>query len=148
MKIGMYVRCPYDELTSNARMFIMGQIIEIDEINNSVTVKFHDHLKLRSLFISLPKTITLPTKLISRVSALENSLVLFKGVRVRLLSISKIGTKDEFYRYFVEYFKDGKAVVEEVSEEQIEVPLTRAEYNPVYQMLRYEFQYPQWYLSR
>jgi len=152
LKVGMYVRCPVDneaEVINEARTFFLGQVIAVNEENNQVTVVFHDPLKLRSFFTSLPEKRTYSEKHLTRTPGLENSNVVFKGRKVKLLSASKAADKENlYYNYFVLYFKDGKAQVGEVSETQIEIPFTRANYNPANQMLRYELQNPSWYLYR
>lgn len=152
LKLGMYVRCPYDneaEKISEARNFFLGQVVDVDEEVEKATVVFHDPLKLRSFFKSVPEKVTYNVKSLARAFALANSNVIFKGRRVKLLSVSRPANKDYDYNdYFVEYFKDGKAEVGEVCETQIEIPFTRTNYNPVYQMNRYELHNPNWYLHR
>lgn len=152
LKVGMYVRCPYDneaEKITEARNFFLGQIVEIDEERGLVRVVFHDHKKLRSFFTSLPEGSTYNVRHLARASALADSYVLFRGSRVKILAVSRSASKEyEYYDYFVEYFKDGIVCVGEVCETQIEIPFTRANYNPVYQMSRYELHNPNWYLYR
>ena len=149
LKVGMYVRCPVDEEIKEARTYLLGQVTAFNEDTNTVEVIFHDPLKLRLFFAKLPKKAIYEESYLSRTSALENSSVMFKGQKVRLLSVSKVAAKESpYYNYFVEYLKDGKATVGEVSETQIEIPFTRSNYNPAYQMLKYELQNPKWYLER
>ena len=40
---GMYVRCPFDaESKEDPRVFLIGQIINVNEVSETVSVKFHD----------------------------------------------------------------------------------------------------------
>lgn len=145
----MYVRCPVDEDLDEARTYFMGQITHVDDKQGIIKVVFHDPSKLRSFFVSLPDTARYEPKFIKRVSALSNSLVIFKGRRVKLLSVSKTPDPESpFYNYIVEYFADGVVKTGEVSETQIEIPFTRANFNPAFQMINFELQNPQWYLKR
>lgn len=147
----MYVRCPVDnetEVIHESRTYFLGQVSEVNEETGVVMVNFYDPLNLRSFFTTIPENKVYHEKYVPRATALENSIVMFKGRRVKLLCVSKNDDKEKYDTYFIEYFKDGKATVGEVSENQIEIPFTRANFNPARQMLRYELQNPSWYISR
>lgn len=148
LELGMYVRCPIDEHPNNARTFYLGQIYEISEDGHSVSVCFHDPKNIREFFYELPEIMTFPDTWLSRVSALDNSDVIIKGIEAKLLSVSQEGNRENFYSYYVELKENGKKQVKEICEKDIQIPFTRADFNPANQMLRYELQNPQWYLSR
>lgn len=148
LEVGMYVRCPMDEQPNNARTFYLGQITNIDEEKGFATVYFHDPKNLRAFFSELQDTLSFPMNWLVRVPALDESDVCYNGSNAKILSVSKPGDKDNFYFYFVEVTVNGKKQVVEICENEIEIPFTRANYNPAFQMMRYELQNPQWFLSR
>ena len=148
LEVGMYVRCPMDEQPNNARTFYLGQITNIDEEKGFATVYFHDPKNLRAFFSELQDTLSFPMNWLVRVPALDESDVCYNGSNAKILSVSKPGDKENFYFYFVEVTVNGKKQVKEICENEIEIPFTRANYNPASQMMRYELQNPQWFLSR
>lgn len=148
-QIGMYVRCPIDGDLNTARTYFMGQVTGVDAVKGLINVVFHDIEGLRLFFSTLPANDTYKSELLVRTPILVDSKVLFKGKKVRILSISKKPDKHSaFYNYFVEYFANGVANNGEVSETQIQAMFTKANYNPINQMLNYELQNPKWYLQR
>ncbi len=147
-EIGMYVRCPIDDHPSNARTFYLGQITNIDEENGFISVCFHDPKNLRMFFAGLKDAMKVPDKWVVRVPALDGSNVIYNNSNATILSVSKAGDKDNFFYYFVETNEKGKKIVKEVSEAELTIPFTRANFNPASQMMRYELQNPQWFLSR
>lgn len=150
--IGLYVRCPYDEETDNivdSRTFYYGQIVEINEEKNLAKVNFYDPLELRNFFTTIPYFHFFDPKYLVRTPALMNSVVIFKEKKVKIVAIaSKPSDEKKFYTYYVEYQNNGKTHIGEVSERQIQIPFTRADYNPINQMIRYEFQSPRWFSKR
>lgn len=148
LEVGMYVRCPMDELSNNARTFYLGQINNINEEKGIVSVYFHDPKNLRAFFSELSDTMTFPLKWAVRVPTLDDSNVIYNGSNAKILSVSKSGDKNNFYYYFVEISENGRKQVKEICETEIAIPFTRANINPIYQMMKYELQNPQWYLRR
>lgn len=144
----MYVRCPMDDQPNNARTFFLGQITNVDQEEGLISVYFHDTENLRAFFTGLNDTLTFPSNWLVRVPALDGSNVIFNNSKATILSVSKPGDKDNFYYYFVETSVSGKKQVKEVCENDLTISFTRANYNPASQMMRYELQNPQWYLSR
>ena len=148
LEVGMYVRCPMDEHPNKARTFYLGQIMSVDAENGFISVYFHDPKNLRAFFSELEDTLTIPFNWVVRVPALDDSNVIYNNSNAKILSISKSGDKDHFYYYYVEVVEQGKKLVKEICEAEIAIPFTRANFNPASQMMRYELQNPQWFLSR
>lgn len=152
LKVGMYVRCPFDteaERVDESRTFFLGQIAEINYEDSRAKVIFYDFLDLKAYFGGIPSKCTYKFTEIKRTAVLSNSNAIYNGQEVRILSISERPNKNnEFYRYFIEYKNNEKFSVKEVYENELEISLTRADYNPANQLLNYELQSPTWYVYR
>lgn len=97
LKTKMYVRCPADqENIYEPRVFVCGQIINIDEFKRTVSVKVHDPFGHLLFFEDLPKgIIELPLGSVDRCSFFIGSIVVYKGSSYKVLSCQKC--KDDYY---------------------------------------------------
>ena len=88
LKTKMYVRCPADqENIYEPRVFVCGQIINIDEFKRTVSVKVHDPFGHLLFFEDLPKgIIELPLGSVDRCSFFIGSIVVYKGSSYKVLS--------------------------------------------------------------
>lgn len=85
LKTKMYVRCPADqESMYEPRIFVCGQIINIDEFKRTVSVKVHDPFGHLLFFEDLPKgVIELPLGSVDRCSFFIGSIVVYKGSAIK-----------------------------------------------------------------
>lgn len=142
----MYVRCPADkESVNDPRIFVCGQIIKLDEFKCTVSVKIHDPFQYLIFFEDLPKgTIELPSGMIDRCSLFIGSIVIYKGINHKILSVQK--SKDEYYYYYVQNQKNKS--VTKVCEKDIIASFNNGQIDPCTQLRRYELQNPCWYFGR
>lgn len=154
LQVGMYVRCPYDDETLNyaeAKSFLFGQITKITSESNLdiVSVVFHDPLNLRAFFSTLPAKHDYPANVISRAQAFDNITVRYQNKKATLLCSAQTAlVKTGFRSYYIEQGSDASKAVYCINESDIEIPFTKANYNPAAQLERYELQNPMWYAQR
>lgn len=147
LELGMYVRCPAEEENlEDSRTYFLGQIMQIDRAEQTVEVCFHDPDRYRRLFPRLPSKIKLPVRYAKPCSILEGVKILVGETQATLLCRARESEKGGLAKYYVQ--RTGDNTVLKVAENEIVVPFTAADYNPINQMLRYELHNPQWYLSR
>lgn len=146
LKTKMYVRCPADqESIYEPRVFVCGQIINIDEFKRTVSVKVHDPFGHLLFFEDLPKgVIELPLGSVDRCSFFIGSIVMYKESSYKVLSCQKC--KDDYYKYYIQNFDD-KSVVK-VSEAEVTAAFNNGQVDPCVQLKKCEFQNPAWYLGR
>lgn len=142
----MYVRCPADqESMYEPRIFVCGQIINIDEFKRTVSVKVHDPFGHLLFFEDLPKgVIELPLGSVDRCSFFIGSIVVYKGSSYKVLSCQKC--KDDYYKYYIQNFDDTSVV--KVPEADVIAAFNNGQVDPCVQLKNYEFQNPAWYLGR
>lgn len=146
LKTKMYVRCPADqESIYEPRVFVCGQIINIDEFKRIVSVKIYDPFSHLLFFEDLPKgVIELPLGSVDRCSFFIRSIVVLKGFNYKVLSCQK--SKNDYHKYYIQNLDD-KSVVK-VSEAEIVAAFNNGQVDPCVQLKKYEFQNPAWYLGR
>lgn len=146
LKTKMYVRCPADkESIDEPRVFVCGQIINIDEFKRTVLVKIHDPFGYLLFFEDLPKgVVELPLGSVDRCNFFIGSIVVLRGSNYKVLSCQK--SKDDYYNYYVQNLND-KSVVK-VSEVEVVAAFNNGRVDPCVQLIKYEFQNPAWYLGR
>jgi len=150
LKKGMYVRCPFDhESQDDPRVFILGQIEKIDNLANEVTVTFNDPYEIRRYYEDIPAKKKFSIDFVDRSFILENSEVALRKSEFNGHIISTPYKKpDGFYYYLIRLNNGGEKQIEEICESDLHVSFTRADYNPVKQLINYEFQNPYWYTRR
>lgn len=146
LKTKMYVRCPADqENMYEPRVFVCGQIINIDEFKRTVSVKVYDPFGYLLFFENLPRgVIELPLGSVDRCSFFIGSIVVHKGSNYKVLSCQKC--KDDYYKYYIQNFED-KSVVK-VPEAEVMAAFNNGQVDPCVQLKKCEFQNPVWYLGR
>ncbi len=146
LKTKMYVRCPADKDSEDEpRVFVCGQIMNIDEFKKTVTVKMHDPFGFLLFFENLPRgVIELPIASVERCKLFINSVVVVKSEQYKVLSCQS-GT-DGFLYYYVQNVATKS--VQKVSERDIVAAFNNGQVDPCVQMKNYEFQNPVWYLGR
>lgn len=141
----MYVRCPFDrENPRIPRDFITGQIIELDEIADTALVKFIDPFNFRGYYSNVPEDpVKCPVQLLSHVRAYKDTDVVYQGERYSVVSTS---AQEGWNYYYIQNKLSNDSL--RVREDEILIPFTSGQINPVDQLKRYEFQNPVWYLGR
>lgn len=141
----MYVRCPADiESMSDPRVFVCGQIIEIDEFKRTLRVKIHDPFKYLLFFEDLPRgIIEVPIELVDHCSMFVGSDIVYQNEICKVLSEQK--DKDGYYYYYVQFAKNKE--VTRVCERDIVASFTNGRIDPAVQISRYEFQNPCWFMG-
>lgn len=142
----MYVRCPIIEINHimDSRDFIVGQIVEIDELSEMVTVLFKDPFGYRAFYDDIPEKQTFPLSMVSRCEFYKGTKVKYKGKTCHVLKVIK--SKEGLYEYYVQV-DENKSVIK-VKEESIEADFNEGWISPKNQLKNYEFQNPSWYLGR
>ena len=146
LKAGMYVRCPADpESARDPRVFLCGQVVEVNEFQRSVIVEVHDPFGYDRLFAYEQKgQRTLPKGQAKRCRLFVGSEVKVGRAVCTILSAER--DADGFYLYDVQMraTKD----VRRVSERDITAPFTNGDVDPTVQLCSYEFQNPCWFMGR
>lgn len=147
LKPGMYVRCPYDmESKDDPRVFVVGKILQIDEVSDLVKVKFFDPFNYRQYYDLLSASqIVFNTKNIGRCQFYPESKVLYNDCECRVISYRR-NEKDSYYYYYLENLDE--TGIEKACETDIEAPFTSGRVDPAKQLQNYEFQNPCWYFGR
>lgn len=146
LKTKMYVRCPADkESIYEPRVFVCGQVTNIDEFKKTVSVKIHDPFGYLMFFEDLPRgVIELPMESVERCSLFVGSVVVIKGDNYKVLSCKKV--KDDYYNYYVQNMSTKNVI--KVSEAGIIASFNNGQVDPCVQLKKYEFQNPVWYIGR
>lgn len=141
----MYVRFPADvESILDPRVFMCGQIVEIDDFKKTVTVKIHDPFKYLQFFENYPKDkVELPMQSVDHCGMFIGSDVIVHGKICTVKTRQK--APDGFFFYYVQD-KESKNVFM-VSEAEIVAAFNNGHVDPSMQLIRYEFQNPCWYLG-
>lgn len=148
MLVGQYVRCPIVlEENDNyyPRSFVLGKITDINELSGEVKVKLFDLKNSRRFYAHAFEKGQFSISDVDRCGAAKNAPVKTPEGAGKILS-RRIGEKaDAFYEYFV-MLESGK--IRFFTEDDLEIEYAAADYQPVKQMLHYEFQNPTWYANR
>ncbi len=145
---GQYVRCPI-VLEENdkyfPRSFVLGKIILINDISGEVTVKLFDLKNSRSFYPHAFDKVVFPVDKVDRCGAAKDAPVNTIDGQGRIISRRLEKRPDAFYEYFV-MLESGN--ITSYMEDEIEIEYSAADYQPIRQMLNYEFQNPSWYANR
>lgn len=141
----MYVRCPADkESMSDPRIFVCGQVTQVDSFKKMVRVKIHDPLSYLVFFEDLPKgEIELPESMVQRCTFFLGSVVFVRNHQCKVLSCER--AKDDFYYYYLQDV-DSKEVFRQC-EKNIVAAFNNGRIDPAEQLKKYEFQNPCWFLG-
>ena len=145
MNVKMYVRIPADlESVTDPRVFVCGQIMEIDTFKKTVKVRIHDPFSHLVFFDALPQgEVEMSFGMVQRCTIFIGSTVIFNKFPHKVLSCAK--GEDDYFYYFLQNEKDKKII--RACEQDIIVPFNNGRVDPADQLKRYEFQNPCWYLG-
>lgn len=153
LRIGMYVRCPIDEdlildyKYDESRDYYMGRVTNIN--GYKVEVEFCDPFGLRELFPRLKDSEIYSFEDIRRVKPLINTKVIYRGNQLIIRGYGNLKESESvFLSYYCEDTFSENSELLLLTEDLLLIPFSRADINPVYQMLNYEVQNPKWYQQR
>lgn len=148
MKVGQYVRCPIVlEENDNyfPRSFVLGKITSINELSGELNVKLYDLKNSKRFYAHAFEKGHFPIEKVNRCGAAKDAPVNTSMGSGKILSRRIEKKKDAFYEYFV-MLDSGK--ITSFMENTIEIEYSAADYQPIKQMMQYEFQNPTWYANR
>lgn len=148
MKVGQYVRCPIVlEENDNyfPRSFVLGKITSINELSGEVAVKLFDLKNSRRFYSHAFEKGTFPIDRVNRCGAAKDAPVNTSLGAGKIISRRIEKKEDAFYEYFV-MLDTGE--IRSFMENMIEIEYSAADYQPIKQMMQYEFQNPSWYANR
>lgn len=148
MKVGQYVRCPIVlEENDNyfPRSFVLGKITSINELSGEVNVKLYDLKDSKRFYAHAFEKGQFPIDKVNRCGAAKDAPVNTSMGPGKILSRRIEKKEDAFYEYFV-MLDTGK--IASFMENTIEIEYSAADYQPIKQMMQYEFQNPTWYANR
>lgn len=148
MKVGQYVRCPIVlEENDNyfPRSFVLGKITSINELSGEVNVKLFDLKNSRRFYAHAFEKGQFPIEKVNRCGAAKDAPVNTSMGPGKIISRRIEKKEDAFYEYFV-MLNTGK--IASFMENMLEIEYSAADYQPIKQMMQYEFQNPTWYANR
>lgn len=148
MLVGQYVRCPIVvEENDNwyPRSFVLGKIININELSGEVNVRLFDLKGSKRFYGHAFEKGQFPMEKVDRCGAAKEAPVNTPLGLGKILSRRLEKKPDAFYQYFV-MLDTGK--IQAFMEDELEIEYSAADYQPIQQLLRYEFQNPTWYVNR
>lgn len=148
MKVGQYVRCPIVlEENDNyfPRSFALGKLTSFNELSGEVNVKLYDLKNSKRFYAHAFEKGQFPIEKVNRCGAAKDAPVNTSMGPGKILSRRLEKKEDAFYEYFV-MLDTGKIV--SFMENTIEIEYSAADYQPIKQMMQYEFQNPTWYANR
>lgn len=148
MLIGQYVRCPIvleakDEIYP--RLFVLGQIIEINELSGEVCINLHDLKNSKRFYQDYFGKRTYAVEKIDRCGAAKDAPVNTPDGPGIIVSRRLPKDTDAFYEYYIMLHTGN---IKLYMENELEIEYSAADYLPTKQLLRYEFQHPAWFLNR
>lgn len=154
---GMYVRIPYDQnYPSDPRIFLLGQITAVQDIQGTLDIKFHDPFGYVDYYQESMGTLAAsmmlkeyPARNVTICSAAFNTRVMWRRQIYHILGYHRepgLPPDDGFMVYFLQREADNAIV--KASEKQLQIPFMCAQISPAEQMLRNEWHNPQWYIGR
>lgn len=144
--IGNYVRVSIED-SNDSREYLMGQIVLVRDDTKQLTVKFHDIYDKNQFFDHIPKGGTYFIEEVERCKIKIGSLVIYKEeLAGKVIDYCK-GDDINNYKYYLESITESKEIII-ASEIDITAQYDNFDYNPINQLLNYEFHNPVWYRSR
>ncbi|MCI8981970.1 MAG: DEAD/DEAH box helicase family protein [Hungatella sp.] len=148
MKVGQYVRCPivFEENDNYfPRNFVLGKIIAINDLSGEVSVRFYDLKDSKRFYAHAFEKGKFAIDKVKRCGAAKDAPVVTPDGRGKILSRRIKQTKDALYEYYV-MLSTGE--INSYFEDALEIEYSASDYQPLKQMMRYEFQNPIWYANR
>ena len=148
MKVGQYVRCPivFEENDNYfPRNFVLGKIAAINDLSGEVSVKLFDLKDSKRFYVHAFEKGKFAIDKVRRCGAVKDAPVITPDGRGKILSRRIEQTEDALYEYYV-MLSSGE--INSYFEDVLEIEYSASDYQPLKQMLQYEFQNPTWYANR
>lgn len=148
MKVGQYVRCPiiYEENdVYYPRNFVLGKITSINDLSGEVNVKLYDLKNSKRFYEHAFETTKFAIDKVSHCGAAKDAPVITPDGKGKVLSRRIEKTDDAFYEYYI-MLSNGE--INSYFEDVLEIEYSASDYQPLKQMMQYEFQNPTWYANR
>lgn len=148
MKVGQYVRCPivFEENDNYfPRNFVLGKITSINDLSGEVNVKLYDLKDSKRFYAHAFERGKFAIDKVKRCGAAKDAPVVTPDGRGKILSRRIEQTEDAMYEYYV-MLSNGE--INSYFEDELEIEYSASDYQPLKQMMQYEFQNPTWYANR
>lgn len=148
MKVGQYVRCPivFEENDNYfPRNFVLGKITSINDLSGEVSVKLYDLKDSKRFYAHAFEMDKFAIDKVKRCGAAKDAPVITPDGRGKILSRRIEQTIDALYEYYV-MLSSGE--INSYYEDVLEIEYSASDYQPLKQMMQYEFQNPTWYANR
>jgi len=127
------------------RSFVLGKIININELSGEVNVRLFDLKDSKRFYRHAFEKGQFPMEKVDRCGAAKEAPVNTPAGLGKILSRRLEKKPDAFYQYYV-MLDTGK--IQAFMEDELEIEYSAVDYQPIQQLLRYEFQNPTWYANR
>lgn len=148
MRVGQYVRCPivFEENDDFfPRNFVLGKIQAINVLSGEVSVSLYDLKDSKRFYAHAFEKATFAIDKVHRCGAAKDAPVITPDGSGKILSKRRENKKDAPYEYYI-MLSNGD--IASYHEEELEIEYSAADYQPLKQMMQYEFQNPTWYANR
>lgn len=142
-----YYRCPIpieEGDNEHPHFFVLGQLLEYNELSNGVKIKMHDLLGSECYYSSLFKYNVFFAPSITHCQALIGGVVEGRWGRGEIASIIEPADNAQPYWYYIK-LPTGQYV--KACETDIKIEYTQMNYSPARQLRDYEFQHPSWFIN-
>lgn len=148
MKVGQYVRCPivFEENDNYfPRNFVLGKITSINDLSGEVNIRLYDLKNSKRFYTHAFEKVKFAIEKVKRCGAAKDAPVNTPDGRGKILSRRIEKTEDAMYEYFI-MLSNGE--INSYYEDVLEIEYSASDYQPLKQMMQYEFQNPTWYANR
>ena len=148
MQVGQYVRCPIVFEENDIffpRNFVLGKITAINELSGEVSVRLYDLKDSKRFYAHAFEKGKFAIDKVDRCGAAKDAPVNTPDGSGKILSRRLEAKEDASYEYYV-MLSTGEII--SYFEEQLEIEYSASDYQPLKQMMQYEFQNPTWYANR
>ena len=126
------------------RNFVLGKIVEINELSGEVSVKLYDLKDSKRFYEHAFGKRDFAIESVTRCGAAKGAPANTPDGKGVILS-RRLADQEAFYEYYV-MLANGE--IQSFYENDLEIEYSASDYSPFKQMLNYEFQNPSWYANR
>lgn len=144
---GCYYRCPIEMEEGDRaypRFFVLAQLVEYNELADTVRMKLHDLLHSGAYYGGLLRRTVFRARDIARCEAVPGGAAEGPWGRGVILARGE-GPEDQPFWYWIR-LPDGRCV--RVQETKLRLEYSQMNYAPEKQLRAYEFQHPTWFINR
>lgn len=144
---GCYYRCPIpieESDTEHPHFFVLGQLLEYNELANGIKIKMHDLLGSKRYYSSLFQYDVHFASSVTHCPAPVGGIVEGKWGRGEIASIVEPIDDTKPYWYYVK-LPNGQH--KKTCETDLKIEYSQMDYSPAKQLKNYEFQNPSWFIN-